>query len=641
VAGENARKNEHAWRDRAEESSAHQAAAAGMGPPPGLGGPRTTGTGGRGTPVYVTGASENFINQFNQTWGSTPGGQGTGEGRNALDPVLDDHRAIGEAARQMAEDLQISANIVLREQGNAARAMTSLAQDMRTIRQEERDHMQGLLDLLASQSTQQLQVANAIQAAYAGIPVHAAVTPPTTSGSPTPRRARQGAGAPVGAYSTPTGIVTVGPGGGAGGGRGRGAGHPGRPHPTTLRSMRRNLFNTVNQRYGVPAAATAGMPPSTMQRAVSSFASPMASVGLRGVPVLGAGLAIAGGVVDAMDWLTDQRKQNAEYQQIYSGDNFGLSDTIQGLFGGDANTGSGQRAAGFNFRMSQMFSHGGMAGEDADRLFRGVSALGYNNDQRRDQLRFATGLYKREGMGVDDSLQLINVSARYANQSLAGVAQGLQSVSKAAQQTGQSAKSLRDLFTNYYGSALAGGAGSSAGTIAQAMTLSTAGMSRQLAGANMSPMLSNPMYMQQIASGAGMTSGQMQSQMAQGNPMPFAHSAQKILDQRMMGVMAPSVRTKFTGLVKEYGGNKAVAEGPGAISRIATELMGDSNWNVYAARSALQSIGVDTSQMNDQQVTEFYVAQMTSGGLEAQTKEQQAKNNQARGPGRHPQRGDP
>jgi hypothetical protein len=73
VVGDNARKNEHAWRDRAEESTAHQQSAAGMGPPPGLGG--TPGAhGGRSTPVYVTGASSAFLNQVNQTWGTANGG---------------------------------------------------------------------------------------------------------------------------------------------------------------------------------------------------------------------------------------------------------------------------------------------------------------------------------------------------------------------------------------------------------------------------------------------------------------------------------------------------------------------------------------------------------------------------------------
>jgi hypothetical protein len=47
---------------------------------------------------------------------------------------------------------------------------------------------------------------------------------------------------------------------------------------------------------------------------------------------------------------------------------------------------------------------------------------------------------------------------------------------------------------------------------------------------------------------------------------------------------------------------------------------------VYAARSALQSIGVDTSAMNDQQVTEFFVSQMTSGGIDAQAKGKMKEN---------------
>jgi hypothetical protein len=448
-------------------------------------------------------------------------------------------------------------------------------------------------------------------------PVH----PPVTSGSPMPRRTRRAApGTPPGG---PAG--GGGPGGGGGGGGFVPTPTP-RPHATTLRGMRRQFFNAVNQQYGIPAANAARATPTVAQGMVSNIGVPLGAVGMRAVPVVGAGMAIAGGVVDAMEWLTEQRKANAQYQQIYSGDNFGLSDTIQGLFGGDANTGSGQRAAGFNFRVSQLFSHGGLTGEDADRLFQGVSSLGFNNDERRNQLGFATQMYKREGMSVDDSLQLINVSARYANQSLAGVAEGLQSVSKAAQETGQSAKALRDTFTSYYGSALAGGAGASSSAIAEAMTMSTTGTSRQLAGANLSPMLNNQMYLQQIATGAGMTSGQLQSQMAQGNFRAFTGSAQKILDQRMLGTMDPSVRKRFTELVGEFGGNKAVAEGPGAISRIATELMGDRGWNVYAARSALQSIGVDTSAMNDQQVAEFFVSQMTSGGIDAQAKKQQEEN---------------
>lgn len=632
MSRDNARNTEHAWRDRAAESGAHQAAAAGQGPPPGLGGVRPGGGRSGGNPVYVTGASSTFLDQVAQAWGipHPPSGAET-RGAGALDPVVSDQRAITELSRQINEDLRVTASMVLDTQANAARAMTSLAQDMRTIRQEERDHMQQLLDMMSSQSEQQLRVAESIQAAYGGVgAVSVADTGGVTSGSPSPRRARAATGGPA-AGATPTGAAPGGAGGGGGGGgprparAGRGT-QPPRYHPITLRGMRRNFFQGANQQFGLPAAAAAGIPPTVRHRLITSVAGPMGSVGMRGIPVLGAGIAAVNGLFDAEGWLTEQRAANAQYQQIYSGDNFGLSDTIQGLFGGDVNTGSGQRAAGFNFRMSQLFTHGGLTGSDSDKLFQGVSSLGYNNDQRRDQLQFATGMYKKQGMSVDDSLRLIQTSAQYANQSLAGVAEGLTQVSRAAQVTGQSAKVLRDQFTSYYGAALKGGAGASAAPIAQAMTLSTSGITRQLAGANMTPMLTNPMYMQQIASGAGMTSGQLQSQMAQGNFMQFAGSAQKILDQRMLGVMDPGVRRQFNQLVKEYGGNKVVAEGPGAISAIATELMANKGWNVYAARSALQSIGVDTSAMNDQQVAEFFVAQTTSGGMGAQAKDQQEKN---------------
>lgn len=623
MAGDNARNTEHAWRNRAEESSAHQAAAAGMGPPPGLGGTHPMGGGGRGTPVYVTGASNAFVQQVGQSWGS--GRQGGGEGGtpgSSYDPVISDQRAIGELNRQMTEDLKVTADFVLREQANAARAMTSLAQDMRSIRQEERDHMQAMLDLMAANSDQQLRVAQAIQQAYAG--VGAAGGAPVTSGSPSPRRTRGAMGARP--RTTPGGTPI---GGGAGGGAGGGGFVPTpvpRPRRVTLGTLRRGFFNGINNQFGIPAANAAQQAPTGMQAMISNIAGPMSSMGMRAIPGVGTAIAAVGGMFDAMEWLTEQRQANAQYQQIYSGSNFGLTDTIEGLFGGDVNTGSGQRAAGFNFRMSQLFSSGGLTGENADRLFQGVSALGFNNDERRQQLQFGTQMYKTEGMSVDDSLKVINVSAQYANQSLAGVAKSLQTVSKAAQETGQSAKTLRDTFTGYYGAALAGGAGASASSIAQAMTLSTGGMTRQLANANMTPMLTNSLYLQQIATGAGMTSGQLQSQMAQGNFQAFTGSAQKILDQRMLGVMDPSVRKRFTQLVGEFGGNEVVAEGPGAISRIATELMGERGWNVYAARSALQSIGVDTSAMNDQQVTEFFVAQMTSGGLGAQGKKQAEEN---------------
>lgn len=616
MSRDNARNTEHAWRDRAAESGAHQAAAAGQGPPPGLGGTRSGGRGG-GNPVYVTGASSAFLDQVAQAWGIPhPPSGAEARGASALDPVISDQRAITELSRQVTEDLRVTASMVLDTQANAARAMSSLAQDMRTIRQEERDHMQALLDLMSSHSEQQLRVAESIQHAYGGLGVvSVADTGGATSGSPAPPQAPPGGGG-----RRPRPPVTR-----------RGATTP-RYHATTLRGLRRNLFQGINQRFGVPAAGMGATPggvggvPTVAQRLVTGIAGPMSSVGIRGIPIVGTGIAAVNGIVDAMEWLTEQRAANAQYQQIYGGDNFGLSDTIQGLFGGDVNTGSGQRAAGFNFKMSQLFSPGGLTGDDSDKLFQGVSSLGYNNDERRQQLHFATGMYKKQGMSVDDSLRLIQVSAQYANQSLAGVADGLTQVSKAAQVTGQSAKTLRDQFTSYYGAALAGGAGASASSLAQAMTLSTSGMSRQLAGANMTPMLTNPMYLQQVASGAGMTSGQLQSQMAQGNFMSFAGSAQKILDQRMLGVMDPSVRRQLTQLVKEYGGNKVVAEGPGAISAIATELMGNKSWNVYAARSALQSIGVDTSAMNDQQVAEFFVAQTTSGGMGAQAKEQQEKN---------------
>jgi hypothetical protein len=347
---------------------------------------------------------------------------------------------------------------------------------------------------------------------------------------------------------------------------------------------------------------------------------------LRAVPYLGVGIMGAEAINKGAEWITNQRAANAPYQNIYGGQNFTLGGALGALFGENTDrSGFANRMQEFGFTLGQRFS-GGMTSEMSQEAFRGVSSLGYIGNQRGNALDFISQQYKQLGMSVSQSLQLLQVSAQHANSSLAGVSQGLQTVTQAAASTGQSAAALQQIYGNNYAAALTAGFGSGSGNLATALTMSGAGVSRDLAGLNYSSVFSNPGMMTMLSAMGGMTSGQMISQLNNGNTRAFTQPLQQVLNRNMLATMNQGVRNQFQSLVTKAGGNVNVAQSPGAQRSIAVALMGNRDWNIYAARQSLANSGVDTSQLDDTQVAEAIVANLAGAGPDAQAQKTNSDN---------------
>lgn len=192
----------------------------------------------------------------------------------------------------------------------------------------------------------------------------------------------------------------------------------------------------------------------------------------------------------ALDFATNQRAVNAGWQSILGGSN----------------------AEGFRERArSQMFEFGlkgTMGAGQASELYRGVAATGMRGADRTNSLDFATDQYKRHGMAVAESLEVIDIAARSGLESLNGVAEAITSVTKAAREAGENAQVARQNFVRNFRTAaevLGPGAAVSA---AAGLATAQAGLGRQFQGVDMASML-EPQNLRSMAARAGMPFSQV------------------------------------------------------------------------------------------------------------------------------------
>jgi hypothetical protein len=598
---ENQRKTENAWKQRDQEAAENQASAAGRPGDIRFGGSTTGGT----TPVTIVGGNSAFFDDLKKSLGISNTQNPLGGPANMGDQfktILADQQSITQATKQIAQDIKLAANMVLNFQAQAAKAMGAYATDMKSMRSEERDHMTDMLDMMQKAYQQQQQAAQALQnmaggATQANVPAPPSpnpVVPPPVSPSPPPPSPPQ----------------------------------PGSP-PRTPAYHYQTSLGALHQRLTKKYVQKAGGPQTGMGRFLMGASHGGIMAGLRATPVVGEVLGVGEMVNRGAEWITEQRAKNAPNQAIYGGQNFSLGGaigTLGDMIGGKTPTdtsGFSQRMDEEGFVLGQRFS-GGMTEDQARQAFSGVSQLGYAGDQRSNALSFVSDNYKQMGMDISQSIQLVQTSAQYGNQALADLSQSLQQVTKAAAATGQSADVLRQNFSTSYSTALSSGMGAGSAGLAQAMTMSTIGTSRDLAGVSYNNMVSNPVIAQRIAATGNMTLGQMESQVSQGNIQAFTKPAQSIINQTLTGSMDQNVRNLLSKQVNSSGGYKNVAQSPGSQYSIAQQLMASPDWNVMSAKAALGTLGISTSSLSDAQVAEYYVSTLTSGGLGAQANSQGA-----------------
>lgn len=321
-------------------------------------------------------------------------------------------------------------------------------------------------------------------------------------------------------------------------------------------------YNKIGQQVGVHAADSAVVKQATRQGAVSSVAASLSEGGLAGaaraIPMAGAVTSVIGGAFEGAHIVGSERQSNAQFQSIYGGSNF---------------AGFGQRLDRTGFRLGQMFG-GGLTGGDADKAFNAVSSLGYQGQRRSSALNFISSNYGSMGMGVDQSIGLVNTQAHQFNLTLSDLAKSLKGVTAVAKETGQNANLLRGAYAQNLTAAAQNGAGASSSIYSQAFVSATSsGDTAQLfQGVNLSSLMNYTS--QSIAAGSvgGLTQGQFEGQ-AGLNPQLGAQGYQAVLNNVFKAFVTQAVRTEIEGQVKSRGGPQAVASNSNLMATIGMDLL--------------------------------------------------------------------
>lgn len=435
-------------------------------------------------------------------------------------------------------------------------------------------------------------------------------------------------------------------GGGAGGHGGHGGGGQTYHDPFDNRftsygsiqgRMRAGAANMINDRWGANAPEDADVTPQQRQ-AATRISEGLAHGGVRGglrqLRRLPGGLGAAGlafGTLEATDegakFLTQQRAENARYQAIYDQGNVGNPlDLLGALTGNSQTSGLGNRVQEEGFVLGQRFALGGMTGDQARQTFQTASSLGYTGQTRQNALNFVSDSYRNMGMDPNQSNQLMQVASKYAITNLNGVYDSLMKVSQAAQLTGQSADTLRQTFIGNYQTALAGGAQGGAAGLAQAMTMATAAGGRSLQGFSYASMMQGPQRYG-VAASVGMSPTQLEYQSAMGNYGPQASAMTKYSGMLMQSALGAQGETKLNQLVQQAGGAQKVAESPGTMSSIATQLLNVPGIDSNTIRSMLQASGMTIpDNASDEQMLNMIVNQYVGNTPEKAAQQQQAAN---------------
>jgi hypothetical protein len=169
-----------------------------------------------------------------------------------------------------------------------------------------------------------------------------------------------------------------------------------------------NSFLRTTSRTGRLAAGLASKGGGSLLGGVLDTVGPAAGV---------AGIAATLGY-QGVKALQQQREANRQYQQIDGGTN---------ISGGMARLGE------FGFDAKNMFT---MGGDQASALYQNVSQLGLKGSSRDQALNFATDNFRKTGLDVATSMDLINTSVKHGNTNFVALAQGLKEVGDAAKNAG-------------------------------------------------------------------------------------------------------------------------------------------------------------------------------------------------------------
>lgn len=308
-----------------------------------------------------------------------------------------------------------------------------------------------------------------------------------------------------------------------------------------------------------------------MGRMTQGFMQGGAMGALRRAPVVGTAMLVGEGVWEAGDAVAAQRRAGAQFQQIYGGTNL---------------EGQVQRLHQVGNRMQYW---GQLGGEDAARLFQGVSELGVQGEERERLIRFGAGQYMRRGMDVETSLELMNVAAQTGNIELQGVSQALDSVAAAARKAGTNVGQATKAFIQQY-AALAqtlptgGGASGGLAATAGALTAFQASGGRALTTLDMSG-VAGPAQSYVMAGATGRTQAQM-ALLADQDPAAFGAAVDDMIQMFATTQLDQQALQRVTPMIQ------SLQDAEGNLSPEDLETVGNELVNSGAVRdlNALQAM---------------------------------------------------
>lgn len=314
-------------------------------------------------------------------------------------------------------------------------------------------------------------------------------------------------------------------------------------------------------------------------------------------PVLaGYGLVRAG-----LNFETSQRAANAPWQRIYGG------SQIEAF---------GQRARERAFQFGQM---GVLSGEDAARLFEGVSSMTTRGGERQEALDFAVSQFKKYGMDISDSLTLINLKLKDSNLSFRDLQNSLDNVTASARAAGINTDQARQQFiTQVQGlTPLVGTA--AANRLAGSMAQNFAGFGQAASGLGFN--LSDT-QLRMIAPMTGQSYGQLLGQIQEPGGGNLLNSGVNGLIQRSLGLMglAPgsSGYNRFVQIAARYGvspqdiASQRVSSS--VIQRIGADLLAQNVINPDTAQAFMAQTGLENVTPGNIGAT---VAMAAGGGFAA------------------------
>lgn len=344
----------------------------------------------------------------------------------------------------------------------------------------------------------------------------------TTTGGQPQTTFYQG-GQPAASYNPQSGQTQMGPPGGPGGPQGPGGGGGGGGGPQGPGG------GGGGPGRGMGAAPGGGAPGGGgWTNTVIGSAKQIPGVG-----------QLIGGVEQAGNLYLSEREKNRRYQGMVGGSNW------------DA---FGDRASEEVYRWSLGF---GMSGSMARKSFQGVTALGYNGrttgnaQNRQEALDFVYHNYNNRGMGVDESLGVLQTASHDATVSFQSLSTALKDVSDTAGKAGDNAIAMRKSFEGMLATAISTGGGQGSAQIAGILSSTQASYGREFMGSDFTGQLSTQ-YQYQIGAQYGMAPGQVQG-MIRNQPQEYARMVSGSQESWIGTVFSPDQVNELKRLISQYG----------------------------------------------------------------------------------------